>query len=344
MWNLGAKVRLSTNDRLHNSGLSVIPFTYIYEMNLTDRTALLRREAARLGFAQVGISKAERLEEAEQRLEDWLRQGSHGKMAYMENHFDKRVDPTKLVPGAKSVVSLLYNYHNPELQKDKDAPKLSSYAYGQDYHHVIKPKLKELVHILESKIGKIEGRVFVDSAPVMEREWAARGGLGWIGRHTLAIHPKKGSYFFLAELIIDVAFENDQSIKDHCGTCRKCIDACPTDAISDKGYVLDGSKCISYLTIELKDEIPNSFKGQMDNWMFGCDICQQVCPWNRFSEKHNERAFEPHPDLLNLKKEDWQEITEEVFRDIFKKSAVKRTKFSGLKRNIAFLGLNDQNE
>jgi len=262
----------------------------------------------------------------------------------MENHFDKRVDPTKLVPGAKSVVSLLYNYHNPELQKDKDAPKISSYAYGQDYHHIIKPKLKELVHTLELQIGAIDGRVFVDSAPVMEREWAARSGLGWIGRHTLAIHPKKGSYFFLAELIIDVAFENDQSIRDHCGTCRKCIDACPTEAISDKGYLLDGSKCISYLTIELKEEIPHSFTGNMKNWMFGCDICQQVCPWNRFSEKHNEPAFEPHPNLLHMKKEDWQEITEEVFRDIFKKSAVKRTKFSGLKRNIAYLGLNDSDE
>ncbi len=307
-------------------------------MNLTDRTALLRREANRLGFAQVGISKAGRLDEAAQRLEDWLHQGHHGQMSYMENHFEKRVDPTKLVPGAKSVVSLLYNYHNPDVPKDSDAPQISSYAYGQDYHHIIKHKLKELVHTLESEIGAIQGRVFVDSAPVMEREWAAKGGLGWIGRHTLAIHPQRGSYFFLAELIIDAAFDYDESLRDHCGACRKCIDACPTDAISDKGYVLDGSKCISYLTIELKDEIPSAFKDQMEDWIFGCDICQQVCPWNRFSERHSEPAFEPHPDLLDMKKEDWQEITEEVFRDLFRKSAVKRTKFSGLKRNIAFLG------
>jgi len=284
------------------------------------------------------------LDDAAYRLEEWLNKGYHGKMSYMENHFEKRVDPTKLVPGAKSVVSLLYNYYNPDLQKDDVAPKISSYAYGHDYHHVIKNKLKELVHCLESEIGAIEGRVFVDSAPVMEREWAAKGGLGWIGRHTLAIHPKKGSYFFLAELIIDVEFEYDQSIRDHCGTCRACIDACPTDAISDKGYLLDGSKCISYLTIELKEELPIAFKGKMENWMFGCDICQQVCPWNRFSQRHDEPEFEPHPDLLELKKEDWQELTEGVFRDIFKKSAVKRTKFTGLKRNIAFLGINEGDE
>lgn len=313
-------------------------------MNLTDRTALLRREAHRLGFEQVGIAKAGRLDEAAERLESWLNQGYHGKMGYMENHFEKRVDPTKLVPGAKSVVSLLFNYHNPDTQSDPDAPKISQYAYGQDYHHIIKDRLKELVHSLETEIGAIEGRVFVDSAPVMEREWASKSGLGWIGRHTLAIHPKKGSYFFLAELIIDVEFEYDQSIRDHCGTCRKCIDACPTDAISDKGYLLDASKCISYLTIELKEELPSEFNGKMDNWMFGCDICQQVCPWNRFSEKHVEPSFDPHPDLLDLNKEDWQEITQEVFRNLFKKSAVKRTKFAGLKRNIAFLKVDEANE
>lgn len=313
-------------------------------MNLSDRTSLLRNHAARLGFAQVGVSKAERLDDVAERLEAWLSQGYHGKMGYMENHFEKRVDPTKLVPGAKSVISLIFNYHNPDTRSDPDAPKISQYAYGQDYHHVIKHKLKELIHVLNEEIGAVSGRAFVDSAPVMERDWAARSGLGWMGRHTLVIHPKKGSYFFLAELILDIEFEYDQSMRDHCGTCRACIDACPTDAISDTGYILNASKCISYLTIELKDEIPNAFKGQMEGWMFGCDICQQVCPWNRFSQRHNEPAFDPHPDLLDMRHSDWQELTEEVFREIFKKSAVKRTKFAGIKRNIAYLTIDPSDE
>lgn len=306
-------------------------------MNLVQKTTLLKTEAARLGFEQVGISKAERLDDVALHLDRWLKKGFHGKMHYMENHFEKRLDPRKLVPGAKSVVSLSYNYYSSQEQKESEAPKISMYAYGEDYHFVLKRKLKELVNTLHSEIGSFNARVFVDSAPVMEREWAARAGLGWIGRHTLAIHPRKGSYFFLAEIILDVDFEYDHPMKDHCGTCTKCIDACPTDAISPSGYVLDASKCISYLTIELKDSIPAEFKGKMENWMFGCDICQQVCPWNRFSQQNTEECFEPTEKLLDMKKADWQELTEELFRDLFKKSAVKRTKFGGLKRNIAFL-------
>ncbi|MEL6973506.1 MAG: tRNA epoxyqueuosine(34) reductase QueG, partial [Bacteroidota bacterium] len=277
------------------------------------------------------------MEKEAQRLEDWLNRGQHGKMAYMANHFDKRVDPRELVPGAKSVISLLYNYHNPALQQDPDAPKISQYAYGKDYHFVIKDKLKQLFQFIHDEIGAIEGRVFVDSAPVMERDWARRAGNGWMGKHTLLIHPRAGSYFFLAELISDLDLPPDGPMKDYCGTCTRCIDACPTEAIAEEGYQLDATKCISYLTIELRDAIPNDFAGQMDNWMFGCDVCQQVCPWNRFASPHQEPDFEPHPDLLHLQKEDWEELTEEVFRKVFKKSAVKRTKYSGLTRNIAFL-------
>jgi epoxyqueuosine reductase len=258
-------------------------------------------------------------------------------MYYMANHFDKRVDPTQLVPGAKSVVSLLYNYYNPEKQVDPDAPKISQYAYGKDYHIVIKNKLKTLLHYIQTEIGAVSGRCFVDSAPVLERDWAKRAGLGWVGRHTLLIHPRAGSYFFLAELILDLELSYDQPIRDYCGTCRRCIEACPTEAISPNGYLLDGSKCISYLTIELREAIPEEFKGKMDNWMFGCDVCQDVCPWNRFSRPHEEADFEPHPDLLRLQKKDWEEITEEVFNQVFKDSAVKRTRWEGLRRNLAFL-------
>lgn len=304
---------------------------------LEKHTLLLKNEVHRLGFSFVGISKAERLDAEAQNLENWLNQGFHGKMSYMENHFEKRIDPTKLVPGAKSVVSLMYNYHNPEKQKDSTAPKISQYAYGKDYHHIIKGKLRELMQFLNQEIGEIEGRCFVDSAPVLERDWAKRSGIGWVGKNTLLIHPKAGSYFFLAELIIDLELEADAPIKDFCGTCTRCIDACPTDAISEDGYFMDGSKCISYLTIELKENIPTSFQGKMENWMFGCDICQQVCPWNRFATRHSEPNFEPHPDLLEMTENDWEEITEEVFREIFRKSAVKRTKYSGLKKNIQFL-------
>lgn len=304
---------------------------------IEKNTLLLREEAHRLGFSFVGIAKAERLDTEAKRLEAWLNQGAHGKMSYMENHFEKRVDPTKLVPGAKSVVSLMYNYFTEEKQADSTAPKISKYAYGKDYHFIIKHKLKSLLQFLQQEIGEVDGRCFVDSAPVLERDWAKRSGIGWVGKNTLLIHPKAGSYFFLAELIIDLELEPDTPIKDYCGTCRKCIDACPTEAISPEGNLVDGSKCISYLTIELKENLPTAFQDKMDNWMFGCDICQEVCPWNRFSSPHSEPAFEPHPDLLSMKKEDWEELTEEVFRTVFKKSAVKRTKYLGLKRNIDFL-------
>ena len=258
-------------------------------------------------------------------------------MAYMANHFDKRTDPRKLVPGARSVISLMYNYYTEETQEDPEAPKISKYAYGKDYHFVLKRKLKSLFYFIEEKIGKVEGRVFVDSAPVLERDWARRSGLGWMGKNTMLIHPRAGSYFFLAEVILDLELECDEPIKDYCGTCRRCIDACPTGAISPEGYILDGSKCISYFTIELKDAIPEQYRGKFENWMFGCDICQEVCPWNRFSRPHDEPAFEPKPELLDKTKQEWEEITEEVFRELFRQSAVKRTQYEGLKRNIAFL-------
>jgi epoxyqueuosine reductase len=306
-------------------------------MTKSERGFLIKEEAYRLGFDFVGFAKAERLDEVAERLEKWLNQGMQGKMAYMANHFEKRVDPRKLVPGAKTVVTLTYNYFPETQQQDPSAPKIAKYAYGKDYHFVIKHKLKSLLHFINEKIGAVEGRCFVDSAPVMERDWAQRTGAGWIGKNTLLIHPKKGSYFFLAELIIDLELVADQPMKDYCGRCTRCIDACPTDAISPQGYVVDGSKCISYFTIELKEAIPETYKNRFENWMFGCDICQDVCPWNRFSKPHQETAFEPHPQLLEMNKTEWEEITEEVFREIFRKSAVKRTKYAGLKRNIAFL-------
>lgn len=261
----------------------------------------------------------------------------HGQMQYMENHFDKRLDPRLLVDGAKSVISLSLNYYTEEQQADSFAPKISKYAYGDDYHHVVKHKLKHLLELMNAHIGEVNGRAFVDSAPVLDKAWAKKAGLGWIGKNANLISKGTGSFFFLAELIIDLELEYDViPTADHCGTCTKCIDACPTEAIVGP-YVIDGSKCISYLTIELKNEIPVSFKGKMDNWIFGCDICQDVCPWNRFSVPHNEPAFNPHPDLLGMSKQDWMEITEDVFKKVFQKSAVKRTKFEGLRRNISFL-------
>ena len=302
-----------------------------------EYTRLVKDAASRMGFDFVGIAQAKRLDAEADRLEQWLAQDHHGKMSYMENYFDKRVDPTKLVPGAKSVVSLMYNYHNPNKQSDPDAPKISQYAYGKDYHIVIKEKLRDLMAYLSGEIGEISGRCFVDSAPVMEREWAKKSGIGWTGKNTLLINPKAGSYFFLAELIIDLELDPDHGIRDHCGTCTRCIDACPTDAIAPDGYVLDSRKCISYITIELREAIPSTFNGQLENWMFGCDICQEVCPWNRFSSRHQESAFEPREELLGMQKREWQELTEEVFKQVFKGSAVKRTKFAGLKRNIEFL-------
>lgn len=307
-------------------------------MSVTGRhTELIRREAQRLGFGFVGFARAQKLDEEAVRLEKWLNANAHGKMAYMANHFDMRVDPTLLVPGAKTVICLTFNYFNPEKQQDPDAPKIASYAYGQDYHFVVKDRLKSLLQYISTEIGEVNGRCFVDSAPVMEREWARRSGIGWNGRNTLTINPKKGSFFFLAEIICDLPLLYDDPIRDHCGTCRKCIEACPTEAISPEGYFLDASKCISYLTIELRGEIPASFSGKTDNWMFGCDICQDVCPWNRFSTRHETPEFEPHPDLLGMTKRDWQELTDEVFGKVFRKSAVKRAKFEGLKRNISFL-------
>lgn len=300
-------------------------------------SALIKKEAERLGFLSCGISKAEFLEDEAPRLESWLKNNYQGELYYMENNFDKRLDPRLLVDEAKSVISLSYNYFTEEKQQDSSAPKLSKYAYGTDYHFVIKDKLKELLLFIQEHIGEVSGRAFVDSAPVLDKAWAERAGLGWIGKHSLLLSKQKGSFFFLSELIIDLDLEYDSRIQtDHCGSCTKCIDACPTDALLDNKTV-DASKCISYLTIELKESIPSSFSGKMDNWMFGCDICQDVCPWNRFSIQHQEPLFNPHPDLLGMTKQDWEEITEDTFKKIFKKSAVKRTKYAGLKRNITFL-------
>jgi epoxyqueuosine reductase len=298
---------------------------------------LIREEALKLGFLFCGIAKAEFLEEEAPRLEQWLKNGMHGEMQYMENHFDKRLDPRLLVDGARSVISLGLNYYTDQLQEDPLAPKISRYAYGTDYHTVIKDKLKQLLTVIQAEIGEVNGRAFVDSAPVLDKVWAKKAGLGWIGKNTNLLNKKSGSFFFLAELIIDLELAYDVApTADHCGTCTRCIDACPTDAIIAP-YIVDGSRCISYLTIELKNGIPEEFRVKMDNWMFGCDVCQDVCPWNRFSVLHRETAFEPDPDLLALQKKDWEDITEEVFKKVFAKSAVKRTKFSGLKRNIAFL-------
>lgn len=296
----------------------------------------IKEHAKRLGFLSCGISKAGFLEDEAPRLEQWLAQGHHGSMTYMERNFDKRLDPTKLVPGAKSIVSLLYNYYPSAKQSDKEAPKLSKYAYGKDYHFVVKEKLKELMHSIEEEIGEVSGRAFVDSAPVLDKAWAAKGGLGWLGKHTNLISKKTGSFFFIAELIIDLPLEADTPVTDHCGSCTACIDACPTDAIIAP-YQVDGSKCISHFTIELKDAIPQEVKGKFDNWAFGCDVCQDVCPWNRFSTPHQEPEFEPSPELMNLTKNDWHEITEVVFNRLFEKSAVQRTQFSGLQRNLQFL-------
>jgi epoxyqueuosine reductase len=301
----------------------------------STNTSILKTEAARLGFSFCGIAQAERLDQEAIQLENWLAKGYHGKMGYMENHFDKRVDPRKLVPGAKSVICLIYNYYPKEELKSKEH-KIARYAYGEDYHHVIKEKLSKLVHVVSPDLGEFEGRVFTDSAPVMERQWAAKAGLGWLGKNTLLLNKEMGSYFFIATIISDWEFEYDQPIRDYCGTCTACIDACPTEAINPAGF-LEANKCISYLTIELKDEIPSEFKGKMDHWAFGCDVCQEVCPWNRFSQPHQEKAFKPNELLQAMDDKQWEEITQEIFSQMFKRSAIKRTKFKGLKRNIRFL-------
>ena len=305
-------------------------------MDIEKRTFLIKQKALELGFDSIGIAKADFLEEEAPSFEDWLKKGYHGNMKYMENHFDKRLDPRLLVPGAKTVISLSYNYYSDKQQVD-NTYKLAKYAYGKDYHFVLKDKMRELSRFIIEQSGEINIRVFTDSAPVMERAWARRAGIGWEGKHSLIIQKNKGSFYFLAEIIMDLELKYDLPFAtDHCGRCTKCIDACPTEAIlPDK--VINATRCISYLTIELKDELPLQLKGKFKDWMFGCDICQDVCPWNKFSFPHQEPQFKPHPDLLDMTKKDWEEITEEVFRDLFKKSAVKRTKYSGLKRNINFL-------
>ena len=297
---------------------------------------LIKQKAEKFGFQSCGISKAEFLEEEAPRLEAWLNKGYHGEMNYMENHFDKRLNPTLLVDGAKSVISLSYNYF-PKVKIDEiNNFKISKYAYGEDYHEVIKDILKEMVAELQEEIGEFGFRVFVDSAPVLEKAWARKSGLGWVGKNANLITKKHGSFYFLAEIICDLELEYDLAVTDHCGSCRACIDACPTQAIvSDR--IVDGSKCISYATIELKNEIPDYFNGKMDDWMFGCDVCQDVCPWNRFSAPTLQEKFAPNFQKLNFRKNEWKELTQELFSEIFKKSAVKRTKFSGLMRNISFL-------
>lgn len=288
------------------------------------------------GFDFCGISKAGFLEEEEPRLTNWLKNNYQGKMHYMENYFDKRLDPTKLVEGSKSVISVLYNYYTDVKPKDETAPKISQYAFGEDYHHVIKDKLATVLEEMKNSIGEFNARIFVDSAPVMDKVWAKKSGLGWVGKNTNLITKESGSFYFIAEIICDLELEYDGPIKDYCGTCTKCIDECPTNAIIEP-YVVDGSKCISYFTIELRDEIlPKEVKGKMDNWIFGCDVCQDVCPWNSFAKKHQEPLFEPKDKLLAMKKSDWQELTEEIFNELFKRSAVKRTKLEGLRRNIKF--------
>jgi len=296
----------------------------------------IQNRAFELGFCFVGFSKSGFLEDEASRLESWLNEGRHGEMKYMENHFDKRLNPNLLVDGAKTVISLLFNYYSDKKQGDSSAPKISMYAYGIDYHFVVKEKLFEIESFIREKVGNINSRVFVDSAPVLDKAWAKKSGLGWVGKNGNLINKNQGSYFFVAEIILDVDFEPDGPIKDYCGTCTKCIDACPTEAIVQP-YVVDGSKCISYLTIELKNAIPTEFKNKMDNWMFGCDVCQMVCPWNRFSLRHSEPQFEPSNKLLSMSKEEWNDIEQPIFNEIFKKSAVKRTKLIGLKRNISFL-------
>ena len=290
-----------------------------------------------MGFLLCHIAKAEFMTEEARRLDEWLSQDYHGDMSYMANHFDKRVDPRLLVPGAKSVISLAYNYYSNVRQIDPEAPQISMYAYGKDYHKVVKKKLQQMLEWMKTSFGNINGRVFVDSAPVLERDWARRSGLGWMGKNTMIIHPKKGSWFFLADIITDLEMVYDQQLSDYCGTCTRCIDACPTEAIHEDGYLMDGSKCISYLTIELKKKLPLEYKDKMENWMFGCDICQQVCPWNRFAESHSEPAFLPKEKLISMSKEEWHDLSEPLFDELFEGSAVKRTKYEGLKRNIKFL-------
>jgi epoxyqueuosine reductase len=303
--------------------------------NKEKYTQLIKAEAKRLGFFSCGISKAGFLEEEAPRLEKWLNQNRHGQMSYMEDYFDKRLDPTLLVEDGKSVISLLLNYYPSEFQNE-ESYKISKYAYGKDYHNVIKKKLKKLLNTIKREIGDVSGRAFIDFAPVMEKAWAAKSGLGWLGKNNNLLTKQVGSFYFIAELIIDLELEYDHATTDHCGSCTACIDACPTQAIIQP-YVVDGSKCISYFTIELKDNLPQEMKGKLDDWVFGCDVCQDVCPWNKFSKPHKEPYFTPNKEILSFTKKDWEEITEDTFNKVFKGSAVNRTQLSGFKRNIAFL-------
>lgn len=306
-------------------------------INSSSYSGIVKTAAVKYGFDFCGIAKAVKLDEDARRLEKWLQQGMQGNMQYMERYFDLRTDPSLLVPGAKSVITLLKNYY-PSAKQQTSSPKISKYAYGNDYHEVIKEKLNLFLDELKEKIGDINGRGFIDSAPVLERSWAQRSGLGWIGKNGNLIHKQSGSFFFIATLITDVEMDYDDPVaKDFCGSCTRCIDACPTEAIQpDK--VINGSKCISYFTIELKELlIPDEMKGKFDNWMFGCDICQDVCPWNRFSKPHNEIAFSPIPEIINFSTKEWEEMTEESFKKIFKYSPLKRSKFKGIQRNLKFL-------
>ena len=309
--------------------------------SLQKHTTYIKKLAAAQGFDYCGIARAQKLDDDAVRLEKWLKNGLHGSMSYMENYFDMRIDPAKLVPGAKSVITLLKNYSSPQKQSP-ESPKISKYAYGKDYHEVIREQLNEFIALIKDNIGEIHGRGFVDSAPVLERTWAQRSGLGWIGKNGNLITRQSGSFYFIATLITDLELEyDDPFVKDFCGTCTKCIDACPTGAIlPDK--VIDGSKCISYFTIELKEMIiPGEMKGKFDNWMFGCDTCQDVCPWNRFSQPNSETAFTPVPELLNLSTKEWEEMTEEMFKRIFKDSPLRRSKFKGIQRNLKFISSAD---
>lgn len=291
-----------------------------------------------LGFQDVRFAHSQKMEQEAAHLKKWLSEGRHGEMSYLENYFEKRTDPSKLVPGCKTVLVFAHNYYPPEEKLSKNGLKIARYAYGRDYHKVIKKKLKTIYQKIQAVEPETQGRFFVDSAPVLERDWARRSGLGWTGKNTLTIHPKKGSYFFLAVMLLNIDFQADDPIRDHCGTCRKCIDACPTDAIDIEGYRLDASKCISYLTIELKKEqLPQEFRDEMEKWIFGCDICQEVCPWNKFSTPHSEADFLPSEELQQMEPEDWKALTVDKFNSLFQGSAVKRTKYSGLKRNIEFV-------
>ena len=297
---------------------------------------IIKSEALSVGFLSCGISKAEFLSEEATKLENWLKSGFNGEMSYMERNFDKRLDPRLLVPGCKSVISLLFNYYTKKKPKKDHEPKISSYAYGKDYHLVVKDKLRELLLRIKNLVGDVNGRVFVDSAPVMDRVWAKKSGLGWIGKNTNLISKKTGSFFFIAELILDLELEYDHPTTDHCGSCTACIDSCPTNALATP-YQIDATKCISYATIELKNNIPDSFKDNMRGWIFGCDICQDVCPWNKFSKNHNEPSFEDKKNISNMSKKQWEDLTEEVFYEVFKDSPIKRTGYRGIKRNINFV-------